>query len=104
MARSYVVPLGLLHLTNDPTGHSAGDTYYNTVSNKIRVYDGSQWNDSGVSLQEVSTAISGAALGSTDDLPEGVQNLYSTPEHVYNAITSGTQNNIIYLSLYRQNH
>ena len=46
MARSYVVPLGLLHLTNDPTGHAAGDTYYNTVSSKIRVYDGTNWNDS----------------------------------------------------------
>ena len=96
MARSYVVPLGLLHLTDDPTGHSAGDTYYNTVSSKIRVYDGTNWQDAGVSLQDVNSAISSSALASTDDLPEGVQNLYSTPAHVYNAITSGTQSNITF--------
>ena len=48
MARNYVVPLGLLSLASDPTGHSAGETYYNTTSNKVRVYNGASWQDAGL--------------------------------------------------------
>ena len=48
MARNYVVPLGLLSLASDPTGHSAGETYYNTTSNKVRVYSGASWQDAGL--------------------------------------------------------
>ena len=36
----------------------------------------------GVSLQDVLDAISNAALSTTDDLPEGIQNLYFTPARV----------------------
>jgi hypothetical protein len=33
-------------------------------------------------MEDLQSAISSAALGSTDDLPEGVTNLYYTPERV----------------------
>jgi len=30
---------------SDPTGSSAGQIYFNTTSNIMRVYNGSAWND-----------------------------------------------------------
>ena len=44
----------------------------------------------GVSLQDVQDAIENAALNSTDDLPEGVENLYFTPSRVAYVHTQGT--------------
>lgn len=43
----------------------------------------------GVSLQDVLDAISNAALSTTDDLPEGVQNLYYKPSRVAYVHTQG---------------
>ena len=43
----------------------------------------------GVSLQDVLDAISNAALDTTDDLSEGVQNLYFTPSRVAYVHTQG---------------
>lgn len=37
--------LGIATGTSDPSGASAGDIYYNTDTNKVRVYDGSSWKD-----------------------------------------------------------
>ena len=45
MARKFVVPLGLLASTSDPTGHTAGEMYFNTTSNKVKIYTGSAWVD-----------------------------------------------------------
>jgi len=44
MARSFLVPLGLLAAASDPTGTSAGELYYNTTENTVYVYDGSAWS------------------------------------------------------------
>lgn len=58
----------------------------------------------GVSLQDVLDAISSAALDTTDDLPEGVQNLYFTPARVAyvhtQAVSSDTWNITHNLSFY----
>ena len=35
------VPTG----TSNPSSPSAGDIYYNTSDNKLKVYDGSSWTD-----------------------------------------------------------
>lgn len=35
----------LENLSSDPTGTVAGQMYFNTTSNNIRVYDGSSWGD-----------------------------------------------------------
>jgi hypothetical protein len=47
MARRFVVPLGLLAATVDPTGRNAGDTYYNTTYGTIKTYDGEVWQSAG---------------------------------------------------------
>ena len=45
MSRKVLVPLGLLATTNDPTGHSVGEMYFNTTSNKVKIYTGTTWVD-----------------------------------------------------------
>ena len=61
MARKFLVPLGLLASSNDPTGHSAGDTYYNTTNKNIKIYDGSVWN----SVADTITSINGGTPSDT---------------------------------------
>lgn len=94
MSRRVLVPLGLLSLATDPTGSTVGDSYFNTVSGKIRIYDGEDWQDAGISATDLSTAISGAALDNTDDLIEGTANFYHTVQRVNTALNSGTLQNI----------
>jgi hypothetical protein len=43
MSRKVLVPLGLLSLATDPTGYDVGDSYWNSVQQVIRTYNGSQW-------------------------------------------------------------
>jgi hypothetical protein len=75
-------------LSSDPTGSSAGQTYYNTTSDKIRIYTGTIWIDAGVSAQELSDAIGASVLSNTDDLSEGSTNLYYTDTRVGSYITN----------------
>ena len=49
-------------------------------------------NGGGVTLQQLANAISGAALGSTDDLPEGATNKYFTVGRVAYTHTQGVSN------------
>ena len=46
-------------------------------------------NGGGVTLQQLANAISGAALGTTDDLPEGITNKYFTVGRVSYTHTQG---------------
>ena len=48
---------------------------------------------SGVSIQDVSNAIAGAALGSTDDLTEGITNLYFKTSRVSYTHLQGSSSN-----------
>jgi len=50
-------------------------------------------NGGGVTLQQLADAVSGAALGSTDDLPEGVSNLYFKTSRVAYTHTQGVASN-----------
>jgi len=45
MARSFLVPIGLLSAASDPTGHNVGEMYFNTTSHKVKIYNGSSWVD-----------------------------------------------------------
>lgn len=47
ISRRFLQPINLLNATSDPTPAEQGDLYYNSTSDKIRFYDGSQWNDVG---------------------------------------------------------
>jgi hypothetical protein len=71
MARKFLVPIGLVSLSSDPAGTSAGQTYYNTTSNKIRIYTGTVWADAGTSAQDVSDAIAAAPY-----VPTTISNTY----------------------------
>lgn len=46
-SRKFLQPINLLNAASDPTPAVEGDFYYNTSSQKIRYYDGAQWNDVG---------------------------------------------------------
>lgn len=54
MARRLLTPLNFANLTSDPVSAQQGDTYYNTVADKIRMYDGAQWVDVAGNLIEVT--------------------------------------------------
>ena len=43
MSRKFKVPLGLLSLASDPSPGEIGDIYFNTVSQRIKVYSGTAW-------------------------------------------------------------
>ena len=43
MSRKFKVPLGLLSLANDPSPGEIGDIYFNTTSQRIKVYSGTAW-------------------------------------------------------------
>lgn len=46
MSRRKLVPEGLLGLAGDPAGtFRPGDLYFNTTTNKVRVYINSSWTD-----------------------------------------------------------
>lgn len=59
-------------------------------SQGVQGTQGIQGAGGGVSLQDVQDAIQNAALNSTDDLPEGAENLYFTPSRVAYVHTQGT--------------
>lgn len=46
-SRKFLQPINLLNSATDPTSASQGDVYYNSTSDRIRFYDGTQWNDIG---------------------------------------------------------
>jgi hypothetical protein len=81
MARKFLVPIGLVSLSSDPTGSSAGQIYYNTSLNKIRVYSGTAWEDSGLSLQDLeSGSLQSISLGGSGDFTIGTDaNLILNP-------------------------
>lgn len=57
ISRRFLQPINLLNATSDPTPAIQGDIYYNSVSDKIRFYDGTQWNDVGTGGGTTSGAV-----------------------------------------------
>ena len=51
------------NLATDPTGSKEGQIYYNTATDKLRVFDGTSWADVSASMSgaEIVTAINGSA-------------------------------------------
>ena len=137
MARKYLTPIDLtgLELTNfkvqnlatNPSPYGKGHTYYNTTSNELRAYNGTEWisvggkvaygntasrpaaghsgalyadtqtgtlyvdngttwDQIGINADDLATAISSAALTSTDGLSEGTTNLYYLDSRARSAI------------------
>ncbi len=47
MSVKRLVPLHAVALEDDPVSARIGDIYYNTISEELRFYDGTQWNPVG---------------------------------------------------------
>lgn len=62
ISRKFLQPLNLLNASADPSPAVKGDLYFNSSSNKIRFYDGSQWKDVGSG--------SGAGVSVSETAPE----------------------------------
>ena len=76
--------------TADPV-LSQGEIGFETNTNKFKIGDGStNWSGLTYFIDEdgIASAISGAALSTTDDLPEGVQNLYFSAQHFAELLTA----------------
>jgi len=56
ISRRFLQPINLLNAESDPSTAIQGDIYYNTLSDVVKYYDGSQWNEvgagTGVSVSE----------------------------------------------------
>jgi hypothetical protein len=69
MARNFLTPINLnklelqnaaiQNLATDPESPVAGQVYYNTVINKIKVYSGSSWAEVGNSQEQIEDFIAG---------------------------------------------
>lgn len=86
MSRKSLVPINILALPSAPTGAHVGDVYFNTSTGSIHAYNGSDWTTVFVNSDAVADLISGAALTSTDDLPEGTLNKYLTASHLQSVL------------------
>ena len=88
--------------TADNPELAQGEIGIETNTGKFKIGDGIHlWNALSYATvtpddlaTEIATAISEAALGSTDDLTEGVQNLYFHNQLVSTALNSGSLQNI----------
>lgn len=47
MSKRFLTPIRVLGLGSDPVSASDGDLYYNTVSDKLKVYANSTWTEVG---------------------------------------------------------
>lgn len=45
MSTKSLVPLNVLAKSSEPVGQRAGDLYFDTTTLKLRIYNGSLWND-----------------------------------------------------------
>jgi hypothetical protein len=61
-SRKFLVPANLLNLAEDPAVGESGDIYFNTVSDKLKIYDGSAWVEVGSSSGSQTTVSDTAPL------------------------------------------
>lgn len=113
MAKKFLSPLNLLNLTSDPGTASEGDVYWNSSTNKLRVYHDGAWNDvgAGVDLSElgiksnnIEGSISGIENVTTIDTAEDtvwrtlkylLQIRYSNEVHSLEAIVSNDGSDLL---------
>ena len=75
---------GLGNLASDPGGASAGDSYFNSISGRARLYNGSSWNDlaGGVSTIIAGTGLTGGTITTSGTIAVNL---------AYNFVWSGSQ-------------
>lgn len=64
-SRKFLQPINLLNAASDPGTAVEGDFYYNTASQTIRYYDGTQWNDVGTGTGGTGITVSETAPTAT---------------------------------------
>jgi len=69
-----------------PAAGHAGRLYFDTTLSVLFFDNGTAWVQDGVSQSDLTSAISGAALGSTDDLSEGSTHLYFTTQRARESV------------------
>ena len=69
-------PIRVGNASADPSSGSPGEIYYNTTSGQIKFYNGSSWSTVGAVISVNSQT--GAVTLTTDNISEGVTNLYFT--------------------------
>ena len=69
-----------------PAAGHAGRLYFDTTLSILFFDNGTAWVQDGVSQSDLTSAISGAALGSTDDLSEGSTHLYFTTQRARESV------------------
>lgn len=47
MPKKFLTPINVVNLSSDPASGTEGDVYYNTVSDKLKIYSNSVWSEIG---------------------------------------------------------
>jgi hypothetical protein len=103
MAKKFLVPLSVNGLASDPASGSEGDLYFNTVSKSLKIYKNGAWEEVGGAGNESASII--AYINEqiddtydlifegqyTDDIEEGVSNLYFTNQRALDAVGMPSQ-------------
>ena len=71
-----------------PAAGHAGRLFFDTTKSVLFFDNGTTWVQDGVSQGDLDAAISGAALGSTDDLSEGTTNKYFTTQRARESLSA----------------
>ena len=114
MAKKFLSPLNLVNLTSDPGSAAEGDIYWNSSTNKIRVYFNGAWADAssssvdfeaeGIKSNNVEGAISGIENTTTIDTASDtdwktlkylLQTAYSTEIHAAEVIITNDGTNLL---------
>jgi len=79
-----------------PAAGNAGNAYADTQTQTLYIDNGTSWVQIGVNPGDLSTAISNAALTSTDQLSEGTTNLYYTDSRARGAVSASSSQGLSY--------
>ena len=99
MAKKFLVPLSVNGLASDPASGSEGEIYFNTISKSLKLYKNGAWEEIGGSGGNDSASIIAYIDQNiddtydlifegqyTDDIEEGVTNLYFTEARAQAAV------------------
>jgi hypothetical protein len=114
MAKKFLSPLNLVNLTSDPGSAVEGDIYWNSSTNKIRVYFNGAWADAssssadleaeGIKSNNIEGAVSGIENTTTVDTASDsewktlkylLQTAYSTEIHAAEVIITNDGTNLL---------
>jgi hypothetical protein len=72
MSTKALVPLNVLAKSSEPAGQRAGDLYFDTTTLKLRIYDGTLWNDivgtGGAGQLQINGGTPGSFYGGTPNV------------------------------------